>query len=205
MHLREESFGPVVNTRLFFPLGEGRKWFSETEFCQCHFLSCPCPRAVLWAWGCPGQRVSPQLCLRLCCSLKAPSSTGTIEAMGAVGIRRHCLMGCGKQYTPRLFQCPGCSLNRKGNKFCPWSSSWPTGEKAGPLVLLFVNYLCCGSSRRPRPPSGPSIAAVFAPSHSVDALRWQGSNCASSPAASGCQHTLHPCKGFPVWGVCRRT
>lgn len=35
------------------------------------------------------------------------------------------------------------------------------GKNPQPLVLLFVNYLCRGTSRRPRPPSGPSVAGGF--------------------------------------------
>lgn len=158
MFLHEESFGLVVNTWLFFPFGEGRDWFSEAEFSQCNFLSCPCPRAILWAWGYSGHNVSPQLC----CSLKAPSSTGTTEAMGAAGTPGHRLMGCGKAGHPEAIPVPRLFIERERQQTQPMEqllAYW--GKNPGPLVLLFVNYLCCGTSRRPCPPWGPSIVVSF--------------------------------------------
>ena len=142
------------------------------------------------------------------CSLKDPLSTSTTEAIEATG-RSEKLPdgGCGKARGTKGYSSawPGCSFSEKGNRLSPWSRSWPTGKKIWPLVLLSLNYLCYGTTRRPCPPPGQVHSWQFVLCH-IQWIRWGDKDptvlsALLLPLAASTH--LHPCKWFPLWSVRR--
>lgn len=166
------------------PRWKGREWLSEAEFWQCHFLSCPCPRAILRAWGCSGHRVSPQLPQN---SISHWHKRGH-GSSGTSGTR-----SVGKQRTPRFFQSPGCSLNGKENTLSPWSSSWPTGGRTLRLWRCCLLIICAVV------PRGGSLGTI----RSRPLLLRRAPQMCWGDKDPTVLSALHPCLWFPVQGVCR--
>lgn len=74
------------------------------------------------------------------------------------------------------------------------------GTNPQPLVLLFVNSLCCGTWRRPRAPSGPSVGGSFRSVALCGCSEVTRTQVCFQLCCTGCQHTLQPCQWFPVRG-----
>lgn len=73
--------------------------------------------------------------------------------------------GLWKAGHPQVIPVPRLFIERERQQTQPMKqllACW--GKHPWPLVLLFVNYLCCDASRRPRPPLGPSVSGSV---HSV--------------------------------------
>lgn len=88
-----------------------------------------------------------------------------------------------------------------------WESSTPQGYSRAhaaalglvgtnpqPLVLLFVNSLCCGTWRRPRAPSGPSVGGSFRSVALCGCSEVTRTQVCFQLCCTGCQHTLQPCQ-----------
>jgi len=153
--------------KAFLPLREGgRKGvFFISSFLSVSFLVLPLSQnnSVSLGLHCvlPVTLRVPQPCPRLRCSLKGPLSTSTMEAIQATE-RSEKLPdeGGGKPRGTEGYSSawPGCSFNEKVNRLSPGGTSSPTGKKMWPLVLLSLNYLCSGTTRRPCSPLDQSIA-----------------------------------------------
>lgn len=122
-------------------------------------------------WGCSGHRVSPQLCLSLCCSLQALSSPWHSQGHGSSRSTRTLPDGLWESRTPQgvLYSSTRLFTKWETQQLEPMKQLLAYWGKTHGLWWWCLLIICAVA------PRGGSVLplglAVFALSHSVDARR----------------------------------